>query len=96
MIQVVTINKMGNRRKGIFEVVVEEGAGKTVHTVFLEKAYYEMLTDGVGLPEDLIKRSFEFLLEREPKESILKKFDLKTISRYFPEYEAGIAQTYRD
>jgi hypothetical protein len=27
------------------------------------------------------------LLEREPKESILRRFDVKAISRYFPEFE---------
>jgi hypothetical protein len=30
------------------------------------------------------------LLEREPKESILNRFDLSVISRYFPEYEREI------
>jgi hypothetical protein len=29
----------------------------------------------------------EFLLEREPKESILTEFELPLIGRYFPEYE---------
>jgi hypothetical protein len=37
-----------------------------------------------------VRRSFEFLLEREPKESILARFDLSVISRYFPEYEDEI------
>jgi len=37
-----------------------------------------------------VRRSFEFLLEREPKESILTRFDLSLISRYFPEYEREI------
>ena len=37
-----------------------------------------------------MKRSFQFLLEREPKESILKQFDLQVIGRYFPEYEREI------
>ena len=41
-------------------------------------------------PEELIRKSFEFLLEREPKESILSRFDLSVISRYFPEYEREI------
>jgi hypothetical protein len=27
------------------------------------------------------------LLEREPKESILRRFDVMAISRYFPEFE---------
>ena len=37
--------------------------------------------------EDLVRRSFEFLLEREPPESILRRFDLAVIQRYFPEYD---------
>ena len=36
--------------------------------------------------EDLVRRSFEFLLEREPPQSILRKFGLADIERYFPEY----------
>jgi hypothetical protein len=37
--------------------------------------------------EDLVRRSFEFLLEREPASSILRQFDLSVIQGYFPEYE---------
>jgi hypothetical protein len=35
----------------------------------------------------VVEASFAFLLEREPRESILRSFDLSEISRYFPEYE---------
>ena len=35
---------------------------------------------------DLVIRSFEFLLEREPASAILKSFELSVIPRYFPEY----------
>jgi hypothetical protein len=41
-------------------------------------------------PADLVRRSFAFLLAREPKESILGSFGLSTIVRYFPEYETEI------
>jgi hypothetical protein len=41
-------------------------------------------------PCDLVRRSFEFLLAREPKESILRSFGLSVIGRYFPEYEREI------
>ena len=41
-------------------------------------------------PVDLVRRSFVFLLEREPKESILRSFDLPVIGRYFPDYEREI------
>jgi len=39
--------------------------------------------------EELVTDSFAFLLEREPKESILKEFDLSVIQRYFPDYKGG-------
>jgi hypothetical protein len=37
--------------------------------------------------EALVRDSFAFLLEREPRESILKEFDLSVIQRYFPDYD---------
>ena len=45
---------------------------------------------GATDPADLVRRSFEFLLAREPKESILPSFGLSVIGRYFPEYEREI------
>ena len=41
-------------------------------------------------PEQLVEASFAFLLEREPRESILREFELPVIGRYFPEYEREI------
>lgn len=41
---------------------------------------------------DLVRRSFEFLLAREPNTDILREFDLETIARYFPEYPREIAR----
>lgn len=73
-------------------VTVEEGRGKTRHTVTLKKTNYDRLTGGSASPKELIAESFRFLLEREPKESILRSFDLTVISRYFPEYEREIKQ----
>ena len=45
--------------------------------------------------EDLVRRSFDFLLEREPPSSILRTFDLSVIERYFPEYDRVIRKTGR-
>ena len=42
-----------------------------------------------GTPEDLLRGSFEFLLRRENKESILPSFTIDVIGRYFPEWEAA-------
>lgn len=72
---------------GSFRVVVTDRGGRTEHTVTLDDAYHARLTAGRVTAEELIRRSFEFLLEREPKESILGSFALPVIGRYFPEYE---------
>jgi hypothetical protein len=60
--------------------------------VTLRQADYERLSGSRADPETMVTESFRFLLEREPKESILRSFDLTVISRYFPEYEREIAQ----
>ncbi len=70
----------------VFGVQVEE----MKYEAKLNKEYYEKLTDGKIEPDELVKKSFEFLLEREPKESILREFNLSVIFRYFPEYEKEI------
>jgi hypothetical protein len=45
---------------------------------------------GATDPDALVRRSFEFLLAREPKESIMPAFSLSVIARYFPEFESVI------
>ena len=71
-------------------VTVAEGKSETVHTVVVERTYRDKLV-GTGVPvEQLVRKSFEFLLTREPKESILRSFNLPLIGRYFPEYEKEI------
>ena len=42
---------------------------------------------GKHTPERCLEAAFRFLLDREPKELILGRFDLTVISRYFPEFE---------
>ena len=73
-----------------FMVTVEEGGSKREYAVTLDGEYYQRLTRGKITEEELIKKSFRFLLERESKESILSRFNLKVIKRYFPEYEEEI------
>ncbi len=72
-----------------FRVAVEE-ASATVHTVTVDADYYRKLTGGKVTPEELVSRSFEFLLERESNTSILRSFALPVIGNYFPEYERTI------
>jgi hypothetical protein len=75
--------------KKTFRVTVT-GPKTTTHTVTVDPAYYEKLTEKKVSEERLIRQSFEFLLQRESNTSILSHFDLPIISRYFPEYEDTI------
>lgn len=73
-----------------FQVTIREARGQTQHRVTLSETDYQRLAGGAVSPEALVTESFRFLLEREPKESILRAFDLTVIGRYFPEYERVI------
>ena len=70
--------------------VDDDRGAATTHEVAVASADLARLAPGAADPEDLVRRSFAFLLEREPKESILRRFDLPLIGRYFPEYERTI------
>jgi hypothetical protein len=54
------------------QVTVSERGSETRHKVTLRKTDYERLAGSQASPETLVAESFRFLLEREPKESILR------------------------
>ena len=76
--------------KGSNFVVTVKSKSITQHEVHVSNEFYKSLTGGKVSHENLIKASFEFLLERESNNSILSQFDLKIITHYFPEYEKEI------
>jgi hypothetical protein len=76
--------------EGTFRVRVIEGKSETSHAVTLRPADYERIAGGKVEPAELVRMAFEFLLENEPKESILGRFDLPLIGRYFPNFEPEI------
>jgi len=82
--------KVKKKNEQEFLVTIEEEGSRSEHTVSLEDDYYQNLTDGKTSKEELIRKSFKFLLEREFKESILSEFNLRIIKNYFPEYEEKI------
>jgi hypothetical protein len=71
-------------------VRVGDDSGATSHEVAVSAETLERLAPGAADPEELVRASFEFLLARESRESILRRFDLMVIRRYFPEYEREI------
>lgn len=70
-----------------FEVVVHDASSETSHQVTMSRQMHERLALASGTPERCVEAAFRFLLEREPKESILRRFDISEIPRYFPEFE---------
>ncbi len=87
--------KVVKKKEGEFRVTISEGSGQTSHTVTVSPDYHQKLAGGKVSAEGLVRRSFEFLLQREPKESILSEFDLPVIARYFPDYEREIKKRLR-
>jgi hypothetical protein len=73
-----------------YQVVVDENGTATSHEVTVWPSDVQRYAPE-STPEELLRASFEFLLEREPKEAILRRFELPVIERYFPEYRARIA-----
>ncbi|MBS3813268.1 hypothetical protein KGY64_05535 [Candidatus Bipolaricaulota bacterium] len=72
------------------EILDEES--KTSHMVSVKNTTYNRLTAEEVSKRELVEESFRFLLEREPKESILSSFEIGTIERYFPEYPEQISE----
>lgn len=84
----ISVRKVDNQT---FQVKVQ---GKTIteHTVTVRPGDYQKITGGKISPEELVRKSFQFLLERESNTSILRSFDLSVISTYFPEYQKTIQE----
>lgn len=76
----VSVESLG---AGAHKVTVDESGSSTTHSVTVDPAAAERLDVS---PQRLVEASFEFLLDREPKESILASFDIEIIPRYFPDY----------
>jgi hypothetical protein len=72
---------------GTFRV---QTSAATSHKVSVPAGFPAALGCDHVTSEELVRASFEFLLEREPATSILGQFSLDIISHYFPGYPAEI------
>ncbi len=82
----IKVQQLGDGDPLEFEAAIEEPDGTTRHRVSVTRADAARLGGGTA-PERLVEAAFRFLLEREPKEAVLSRFAIKTIARYFPEFE---------
>jgi hypothetical protein len=77
----------GGAKALAFDVVVREAASETRHRVTMSRELAERLGGSMFSAEQCLDAAFRFLLDREPKEQILARFDVSVISLYFPEFE---------
>ena len=90
MLPMATIH-VTHRSGAIYDVAVDDRGRSTSHEVTVWPSDVARYAPD-ATPEALIEASFAFLLEREPQEAILRRFELPVIERYFPEYPSRIAQ----
>jgi hypothetical protein len=76
----IHVRRTAEHASPVFEVVVRGGKSETRHHV-ISREMCERLTAGKHSPERCLEAAFRFLLDREPKESILRRFDV-TRSRF--------------
>ena len=84
----ITVESPGG---AVYRVVVTQGRNTTTHDVTVTPEDVARYAPD-STPERLLQASFEFLLEREPASSILSRFALPVIERYFPEYPRVIRE----
>jgi len=73
-----------------FDVIVRDTGGESRHQVTVQaddaKRWAKLGAD----PAHCVEAAMRFLLDREPKDSILGAFDMGVIRRYFPEFDDAL------
>jgi hypothetical protein len=70
-----------------FDVVVRDARGESRHRVTMQTEEARRWAKLGAEPSRCVEAAMRFLLDREPKESILGAFDMRVIRRYFPEFD---------
>ena len=73
----------------VFQVTVADSM-TTTHEVTVTDQSLTDLTENKMTKTQLLKFSFNFLLDREPNTSILSTFDINVISKYFSDYRVEV------
>ena len=73
----------------VFQVTVADSM-TTTHEVTVNDQSLTDLTENKMTQTQLLKFSFNFLLDREPNTSILSSFDINVISKYFSDYRVEV------
>jgi hypothetical protein len=71
----------------VFNVVIRDARGESRHQVTLPADEARRWAQLGAEPSRCVEAVIRFLLDREPKESILSAFDMRVVRRYFPEFD---------
>lgn len=71
-----------------FAVILRDEGSETRHEVSLSKRTLRELGGEGADARACVEAAFRFLLDHEPKENILRRFDIPVIGSYFPDFAA--------
>lgn len=74
-----------------FDVTIRENNSETRHGVVLTDTLHRELTGGKISKEECVRASMRFLIAREAKEDIFRRFDIASIEAFFPEFRRKFA-----
>jgi hypothetical protein len=73
-----------------FDVIVRDAHGESRHRVTIQADEARRWAEfGAEVPQG-VEAVMRFLIDREPKESILSAFDTNVVRRYFPEFNDAL------
>jgi hypothetical protein len=71
----------------VFDVIVHDARGESRHRVTIQPDEAGRWAKFGAEPSHCVEAAMRFLIDREPKESILSAFDMRVVRRYFPEFD---------
>ena len=73
-----------------FDVIVRDARGESRHRVTIGPDEARRWAELGAEPSRRVEAVMRFLIDREPKESILSAFDTNVVRRYFPEFDDAL------
>lgn len=68
------------------EITYSDGSGSTNdYKITMEREFYEDVSEGSIMPEEFVKRSLQFLINKEGN-TLSHEFDLESVVRSYPDY----------
>lgn len=75
-----------------YDVTVYEDGRTHRYAVSLSFQDYDLWSRGRVSPSRVVEQAFRFLLDQEPADAILERFDCSIIRRYFPKVDRELPE----